>query len=100
MVIPENPWQQRSPPTRGPSFPPPPPYTSHQSTTHYVVAATCSPPQAPQVSAGRRFIRAFLVAMLIWLLTGTLVSTSLDMFGIISPVSVWCPSVHVTFCDV
>ncbi|KAI9465136.1 hypothetical protein BJY52DRAFT_1164758 [Lactarius psammicola] len=94
MDIPENPWrtrlreadrQQMSPP-RGP----PPPYTSHQSTTHYVTATTFSPSQE---SAGRRFTRAFLVAMLIWLLTGALVSSCFDSFGVIRPGDISIPAV-------
>ncbi|KAI9465139.1 hypothetical protein BJY52DRAFT_666382 [Lactarius psammicola] len=77
-----NQQQVSPPPPGGPSPPPPPPpYTSrHQSTTHYVVAATFLPPQEP---AGRRFIKAFLVAMLIWFLTGAFVSSCLDLFGVI-----------------
>ena len=92
MIIPdENPTSRKanqqpmSPPPPGGPSPSPPPYMSrHQSTTHYVVAATFS---QPQESAGRRFIKAFLVAMLIWLLTGAFVSSGLNLFGVIRPVS-------------
>ena len=71
--------QMSPPPPGGPS--PPPPYLSHQpeSTTRHAVVATFERPQEP---AGRRFIKAFLVAILIWFLTGTFVSSCLDMFGV------------------
>ena len=75
--------QQTSPPPPGGLSPPPPPYISHQSSTQYVVAAIEQPPE----SAGRRFIKAFLVANLIWLLTGAFVSSCFDLFGVIRPVS-------------
>ena len=71
--------QTGPPPLGGPS--PPPPYLSHQpeSTTHYAVVSTL---ERPQECAGRRFIKAFLVAFLIWLLTGAFVSSCLDLFGV------------------
>jgi hypothetical protein len=72
--------QQTSPPPPGdPS--PPPPYLNHQpeSNTPYAVVATF---ERPQECAGRRFIKAFLVAMLIWFLMGAFVSSSLDLFGV------------------
>ena len=93
MIIPsQNPpmhkadQQQMSlPPPGGPS-PPPPPYPSgpsHQSTAHYAVVDTF---ERPQECAKWRFIKAFLVAALIWFLTGAFVSSSLNSFGIIRPV--------------
>ncbi|KAH9047285.1 hypothetical protein EDB84DRAFT_1462114 [Lactarius hengduanensis] len=73
--------QMPHPPSGGPSPPPPPPpYTSPQSTNHYVVPATFL--VLPE-SGGKRFIKAFAVAVLIWLLTGAFVSSCLDMFGVI-----------------
>ncbi|KAH9067777.1 hypothetical protein EDB87DRAFT_1678160 [Lactarius vividus] len=75
--------QQRIPlpPSGGPSLPPPPPpYISPQSTNHYIVPATFLP--RPE-SAGKRFIKALVVAVLIWLLTGAFVSSCLDLFGVI-----------------
>ncbi|KAI9441484.1 hypothetical protein H4582DRAFT_1810952 [Lactarius indigo] len=69
------------PPPGGPSSPPPPPpYIGHQSTNHHVIVATISLPPEP---AGKRFIKAFLVAILIWCLTGAFVSSCLDLFGVI-----------------
>ena len=88
MIIPnQNPplrkadHQQMSPPPPGGPSPPPPPYMSHQNT---VVAATF---ERPQECAGRRFIKAFLVATLIWFLTGAFLSSCLNSFGVIRPVS-------------
>ncbi|KAH9177519.1 hypothetical protein EDB89DRAFT_1933049 [Lactarius sanguifluus] len=91
MIIPiQNPLsckvnqQQIPPPSSGgpspPPPPPPPPYISPQSTNHYVVPATFL---APPESGGKRFIKAFAVAVLIWLLTGAFVSSCLDLFGVI-----------------
>jgi hypothetical protein len=91
IIANENPSQRKAdhqqmspPPPGGLSPPPPPPYTSRQRTAHYVVATTFL---QPQESAGRRFIKALLVATLIWFLTGAFVSSFLDLFGVIRPVS-------------
>ncbi|KAH9042745.1 hypothetical protein EDB85DRAFT_1916640 [Lactarius pseudohatsudake] len=89
MIIPiQNPSSRKAnqpqmppPPSGGPSPPPPPPpYISPQSTNHYVVPPTFL--VLPE-SGGKRFIKAFAVAVLIWLLTGAFVSSCLDMFGVI-----------------
>lgn len=74
--------QRPTPPTSGPrgsgSTPlgPPPPYTNYQSTSQYVVAEAF--PEHRE-SAERRFIKAFLVAVLIWALAGTLVSSTVEL---------------------
>jgi hypothetical protein len=55
------------------SNPPPPPYTNYQGPSQYVVAAVIPEPREP---AERRFIKAFLVAVSIWVLAGIFVSSS------------------------
>ncbi|KAI0002406.1 hypothetical protein BJV74DRAFT_815652 [Russula compacta] len=54
------------------SGPAPPPYTNYPTTSQYLVApATLEPRGEP---AGKRFIKAFLVAVFIWFVTGMSIS--------------------------
>ncbi|KAI0300461.1 hypothetical protein B0F90DRAFT_1723111 [Multifurca ochricompacta] len=67
---------QSSRPPPPPSLPPPPPYSNEQSTTHYVVATV---PFEPRESAGVRFIKAFFVAILVWVIAGIFVSSVVEL---------------------
>jgi len=58
------------------SGPPPPPYTSYQATSPYVSAADFVEIEGP---AGRRFVRAFLVAVSIWVLAGIFIFSAAEL---------------------
>jgi len=55
---------------------PPPPYTNYPSPAPYVIPVPFVEPEEP---AGRRFVRAFLVAVAVWVLAGIFVSSAVDL---------------------
>jgi hypothetical protein len=74
----DDPTQQHISPTRPESSgPPPPPYTNHPtpSQPQYVVTAVVAETREPAL---RRFVRAFLVAVSIWVLAGIFVSSAVE----------------------
>ncbi|KAI0256051.1 hypothetical protein BJV78DRAFT_1118294 [Lactifluus subvellereus] len=89
--------QHPTPPTlgpRGPS-PPPPPYANYQSTSQYVVAAAFP---EPRETAERRFVKAFLVAVSIWVLAGIFVSSTVELSRLKRPPARWVSGIGVPGC--
>ncbi|KAI0261284.1 hypothetical protein BC834DRAFT_830545 [Gloeopeniophorella convolvens] len=58
--------------------PPPPAYNDYQSTSRYIPIPT-EDSLLPREPAHRRFIKAFLVAVLIWALIGIFISSFIDV---------------------
>ncbi|KAH9978596.1 hypothetical protein BGW80DRAFT_685114 [Lactifluus volemus] len=64
------------------SNPPPPPYTNlnYRSTSsqHVVIETAAEVVPEPREPSGRRFIKAFLVAVSLWILAGILISSTIE----------------------